>query len=179
MSDYTDISNCVSIPSEPDVSNSQRKGSFASISVSGLDTIKIMDIKENQASRHFFGAKLEIQELKYYKDRFDLVQKHAEKIRTSINQPPMQREFDIKETSNRNEYSQKTMMAETRLSSQLIRLDSMVKASLQDQNELLIKLDMLKRERNIKDKRYTEMLAILCHVNSEMIENIVANFDQN
>jgi hypothetical protein len=174
MSDYTDISNCESVQTEPDVSTLQRKRSS---SVSGLETIKIMDIKENQASRHFFGAKPEIQELKYYKDRFDLVQKHSEKIRTSINQPPSHHEFDIKETTSRNVYSQKTMMAETRLSSQLIRLDSMVKASLQDQNELLLKLDVLKTERGIKDKRYTEMLAVVCHVNSEMIENIVTKFE--
>lgn len=155
-----------------DVSRFARKESSSALSnISGFDPIsRQMDHQITQTARYFSCVRHEVQELKYYKDKFELVLKHAAKINKMVNTPEEQ--DDHKRIKMDKTPNQKSLMAETRLSSQLIRLDSLVKASLEDQNELLLKMDHIKRERAIKDTRYDQMLSAVCRVPVAILEDV-------
>jgi hypothetical protein len=184
LSDYTDTSLGESFQSEPTVGILARKSSNATLDPAA----RLSELQLHKLSKHLSSAKSELQELKYYKDRFKLVQKYADKIRKFNNPTTPSKDFlpvrdSLKPTQSNiksdNLYSQKTMMAETRLSSQLIRLDSLVNSSLSDQTELLLKLENIQNERNIKDKRYSEMIGVICHVSPETVDELITKSDSS
>ena len=70
--------------------------------------------------------------------------------------------------------AQKSAVLESKLSSQLVRLESQIKSSVEDQGELLKKMDLIRQERLLKDERYLEMVGILTGEKPEMMEEILS-----
>jgi hypothetical protein len=171
--------------SEAEVSQSMadptltRKISSSTLSSSGLEGInKQFDNQILKSARYFQNAKPDVQELKYYRDRFDLIRKHALKIGTNVSEfpvPPLNTGADhLLELKKEQRPSQRQIMAETKLSSQLIRLEGLVKNGMFEQEELLAKIDGLVKERELKDERYRELLGMVCHVPSAMIPELLS-----
>ena len=129
-----------------------------------------------QTARHLQDCKQELQELKYYRDRMSLVEKHVAKIKKTLDQSsnnvPVAKSdsagsyssFHAPTSIRERTTSQRTMMAETKLSSQLIRLESLIKASIEEQHELVAQIEGFKVKREAKDARYNSMLATVCKV---------------
>lgn len=74
--------------------------------------------------------------------------------------------------------SHKAMLQETRLSSQLHRLETLVKTSQQTQVDLIKKLDLIKEERILKDERYLKMVAMICKESPELMGEILEKLSE-
>ena len=171
MSDVTELSYSTTA-SNNKLSDQQMRRIFNNVSSSNLihDHTE-MDIINT--ARHLQDCKQEVQELRYFKDRFQLVEKHVQKIKKQLELPPIPSQFPIPKQELLNHgfqqirdrtLSQRTMMTETKLSSQLIRLESLIKTSIEDQHELVAQLESFKEKREVKDARYNGMLATVCKV---------------
>jgi hypothetical protein len=138
---------------------------------------RVVDSQISKTCKYFGNAKSEVQELKYYRDRFDLIRKHTAKIGktvgVNVGTTITEEDPNVKRIKLEKPMSQKQVLAETKLSSQLIRLDSLVKSSLEEQGELLAKLDGLSKERSRKEERYQELLGMVCHVPPQMVDEVL------
>jgi hypothetical protein len=158
----------------------QRKVSCSTIgSIGGsMDPFfRIVDSHLSKTCTYLSGSKNDVQELKYYRDRFDLIRKHTCKIGKTVmmggGTTITEEDPNVKRIKLENTVSQKQMMAETKLSSQLIRFDGLVKSSLEEQNVLLAKLDGLSKERQRKEDRYQELLGMVCHIQPQLIDQVL------
>ena len=169
MSDVTEFSSSTTASNK--MSEQQMRRIFQNVSSSNLiHDQHEMDIINT--ARHLQDCKQEVQELRYYKDRYQLVEKHVSKIKKSLEQPAISSQLPLPKSDLNSGFqsirdrttSQRTMMTETKLSSQLIRLESLIKASVEDQHELVGQLESFKAKRETKDQRYNSMLATVCKV---------------
>ncbi|KAJ3320637.1 hypothetical protein HDV06_005155 [Boothiomyces sp. JEL0866] len=161
-----------------------RKVSSSTLSsVSAFDHLaKISDAQVHKTFQHIGLAKSSINELNFHKERFNLIQKHAGKIERALAagtpSKPISRPdtLETPDTPNKRvklEKNPKHAMAETRLSSQLIRLESLVNASQDEQQELLRTIEYLKQERLAKDKKYLQLIANCCNMKEEQMNEML------
>jgi hypothetical protein len=167
-----------------------RKPSSSSISNISNDHPKFSDEALGRISRHLQGSKQTLHELKISKERFELIQNHVMKIRQGIDSnthPDASVEIKAEETAAANEDSrkprdrltQRIILTETKLSSQLIRLESLIRASVEDQGELITQLEEYKLARDVKDRRYNSMLATVCKIRDEMVDELLVQCADN
>jgi hypothetical protein len=74
--------------------------------------------------------------------------------------------------------SQKTTLQETRLQSQLVRLETLVKTCQDNQVGLIKKLELVKEERLLKDNRYLKMIAMICRESPEFMGEILEKLSE-
>lgn len=121
------------------------------------------------------SSRIYISELKNQKEKFEDMSKYASKLQTVLERPSTPQPIiggvaaslslatgnDI-DDGKRKVSSQRTLMTETKLSSRLIRLESLVKASNEEQLEILRRIELIKEERGLKDARYARLIAQAC-----------------
>ena len=150
----------------------------------------LLDGHVSATSAQLASSIVYISELKYQKTRFEEVLKYAGKIQANLDRPSTP--LSIRSSSNEHDNddvdnnsnnkrqkldrqaSQKILLQETKLSSRLIRLESLIKASKEEQYDLLKRIDLVKQERVLKDERYVRLIATTCSKAPETMEGILA-----
>ena len=138
------------------------------------------------------SSKQYISELKYQKDRFEEVLKYAGKLQSILDRPstplsilPTTSEAVNDEAENNKRLkmdrpaAQRMMLQETKLSSRLIRLESLVKASKEEQYDLLKRIDLIKQERALKDERYIRLIATACSKSPDSMEAVLGKIAEH
>jgi hypothetical protein len=74
--------------------------------------------------------------------------------------------------------SQKSTLQETRLESQLVRLETLVKTCQDNSVDLIKKLELVKEERLLKDNRYSKMIAVICRESPELMGEILEKLSE-
>jgi len=161
-----------------------RKASSSTISNSGMiEHAKDSNVLSTFA--HLGSAKVYLHELRWQKDRFSSILRTANKIEGQLLKSGTKsfgattsfassgtEEHDSKR-QKLNTSGQKLALQETKLSSQLQRLEALVKASQEEQEKLIKNIDLIKQERSLKDARYLGMMSTICQENPEMMEDIL------
>lgn len=139
------------------------------------------------------SSRMYISELKSQKQRFEDVSKYALKIQAILDRPATPQPIIGTQSSTsfggaegedvnakRKQPSQRTLMTETKLSSRLIRLESLVKASIEEQYDLLRRIDLIKEERTLKDERYCRLITNACHLTDiDNMEDLLSKIDES
>lgn len=159
----------------------------------------LLDSQVSSTAAQLASSKLYIAEMKYQKARFEEVLKYAGKVQVALERPSTP--LSILPTANdgANEEAdqngavgvkrpragqvamnaQRTLAQENKLSSRLVRLESMVKASKEEQYELLKRIELIKQERVLKDERYTRLISTACTRNPDAMEGILTKIADN
>ncbi|KAI8898112.1 hypothetical protein BC833DRAFT_620625 [Globomyces pollinis-pini] len=180
----------------PTIKRRLSSSTLSTMSAGGFDHIsRFNDAMALKTAHHLSGARLNLSEIKYHKERFKLVSKYANKIEkklstgnntnnpstisSSLVEGPRVNEMEMEggaelESNKRIKLERnghnRTISFESKLNSQLIRLESLINASIQQQGELLTNIRDIKEDRLKKDLKYNQVIGGYCHIPPIMVE---------
>jgi hypothetical protein len=160
----------------------KKEQSYSFMSTSTIQSFYSIDRQTDsqifKLSSHLNNSKIYVDQLLQNKELLKTCTKFISKISKHMrNVSPFRQILDL-ETEKKPRLDSKTLLAETRLSSKLIRLESLVNSSVEIQNEMIHKWDLLKIKRREKTERYNILLARLCNLPAERIEDLFEKWSQ-
>lgn len=152
------------------------------------------DGQVSATAQQLASSRMHVAEMKYQKAKFEEVLKYAGKVQVGLNRPSTPLPLGIVPTTTisdptptEDETAKKRVpgaalrqhQQETRLSARLIRLESLVKASKEEQYEILKLIDLIKQERALKDERYCRLIATAFKCVPEAMEGILMKIGEH